>query len=148
MKVIFIKNVPNIGQKDQVKQVSDGFALNFLFPKQLAVAATGRALQQVAANQAKQAKQAEAEVKMVNSLKQKLQGMVVNLKAKASPSGTLYAAVSPEQVKQAIAKSGGFNLDKFKVDGCHNIKSVGAHTVQVNLPDGELVNLKIIIEVL
>ncbi len=148
MKVVFVKNVPNVGQINQVKEVSDGYALNFLLPRQLAVPATKQALQLSSLNEAKKFKQASEQAKLLVDLKQRLSGLAVNLKAKASPSGTLYAAVSEQQVKQAVFKTSGLNLEQVKILDCHNIKSLGAHSLKVRLPSNQTVDLKVIIEAL
>ncbi|MBU1038671.1 50S ribosomal protein L9 [Patescibacteria group bacterium] len=146
MKIIFLKDVPNIGKKNQTKEVSDGFALNYLLPNKLAIRATSQTLKQAELNIAKQKKQLLAQVNLLTETKQRLQGLVINLQAKASSASTLYAAVSAEQVLAAINKAGGLKLEASQIIGCHNIKTIGSHTVKVNLASNESVNLKVIIE--
>lgn len=134
MKVILLKNVPNLGEEGDVKEVALGYARNFLIPKGLAREATAQAIAEAQANKAKKAESAEAELAQAESLAQKMEGQTVEIKAKASEEGTLYAAISAVKIAAAL-KEKGFMVKKENIKAGH-IKELGEHELVVNLDHG------------
>jgi len=134
MKVILLKNVPQLGEKGDVKEVAIGHARNFLIPRGLAKPATSQALAELELNKVHAAKTAEADLAAAEQLAGKLEGQVIEVTAKASDEGTLYAAVSPAKVATAL-KAKGFELSKDQLAIGH-IKELGEHEVVVDLDHG------------
>ncbi len=125
MKVILIHDVKSIGKSGEILDVSDGYARNFLFPRQLAQEATAGALKQaeqrIRTEQIKRAKQkAEAE-----DLAGKLTGARVQVKAKAGTEGRLYGAVTSKEIAEAIKGQTGLVVDRRKLDLPDPIKALG-----------------------
>ena len=83
MKVILLQKVAGLGETDDVKEVSEGYARNFLFPRHLAVIASGEAMEMVRAVKQKKAKEEERDLKETQNLAAKLEGLEVNIKEKA-----------------------------------------------------------------
>ena len=136
MKVILLADVKSIGKKDDIVNVSDGYARNFLFPKKLAVEATAGASKEIerkrAAEAAREAeRRAEAEAK-AGLLKDK----AVVLKVKCGSQGRLYGAVTNAEVAEALEKQHGIKVDKRKVDLSETIKTVGSYAITVRLYTG------------
>ena len=136
MKVILLADVKSIGKKDDIVNVSDGYARNFLFPKKLAVEATAGASKEIerkrAAAAAREAeRRAEAEAK-AGLLKNK----AVVLKVKCGSQGRLYGAVTNAEVAEALEKQHGISVDKKKIDLADPIRTTGDVQVTVKLYTG------------
>ncbi|HEX8967526.1 MAG TPA: 50S ribosomal protein L9, partial [Chloroflexota bacterium] len=112
MKVLFKKDVPDVAKAGQVKDVSDGYARNFLIPRGLAVAATSAALKQVADVQAVAARHAAQEEHAAHELKQRLESQPIVIEAKAGAQGRLYGSVTTADVATAIQRQVGAVVDR------------------------------------
>lgn len=138
MKVILLQNVPNLGKADDVKEVSDGYARNFLFPRHLAVQASSKSLQDMAAHQTKVKKDVEKDLQRVQALAARLDGVEINMTEKANDKGVLYAAVTITKLADKL-KSLGYAVDKdqvkakpFKEAGSHKAKVVFGHGLEAD----------------
>ncbi|OGY50363.1 MAG: 50S ribosomal protein L9 [Candidatus Buchananbacteria bacterium RIFCSPHIGHO2_02_FULL_56_16] len=134
MKVILLKNVPQLGEQGDVKEVAIGHARNFLIPRGLAKPATPQALAELELNKVQAAKTAEVDLATAEQLAGKLEGQIIEVTAKASDEGTLYGAISPAKVSSAL-KAKGFEVDKDQIAARH-IKELGEHEVVVDLDHG------------
>ena len=146
MKVIFSQDVAGVARRDEVKEVSDGYALNFLLPRKLAVQATPVTL--AGATQRKQqadSRVARAEAQAHGYLSQ-IQGKVVTIAAKAAPSGTLYAALSLEQITDAIQAASKVPLLPTQVVLGEHLKTIGDRKVGIKLHDGVVAQVTIRIQ--
>ena len=143
MKVILLKKIKNLGDEGEVKEVALGHARNFLIPQGLATEATSRAVAEVEAKKAKQAKEAEAELAKIEDMVAKLEGRTVEVSAKANDEGTLYAAVSPAKVSAAL-KDMGFDVKKDQVK-VEDLKELGEHEITLHLDHGLEARITLII---
>lgn len=134
MKVIFVQNVSGVGKIDEIKEVADGYARNFLFPKHLAVAAGTQAVQELKAQQAKKAKEEVRDLQMQQSLAERLDGVSLEFKEKVSEKGLLYAAVNPAMVVVELKKL-GIAVDKNQIY-MNPIKEVGEYKATIKLRHG------------
>ncbi len=134
MKVVFIQNVPKIGKIDDIKEVSEGYARNFLFAKNLAVPATPKMLAEIKARKTKQVKNVEEELRHQQELAEKLDGHEVVIKEKTSAVGALYASVGPQKISEVLKKT-GFNVDKNQIV-MKPIKDVGQFSAKVKFSYG------------
>ena len=134
MKVILLKEIKNLGHSGDIKDVALGYARNYLIPQGLAEEATSQAIAEAQARKEKMAKQAEADLEKAESIVSKLEGQTVEISAKASSEGTLYAAVAASKVAAAL-KSKGFDIkkDQIKLDA---VKEIGEHEVVIDLDHG------------
>ncbi len=136
MKVILLQDVRGSGKKDQIIEVSDGYARNFLLPRKLAREATAEALNAIetarqAAKHREDVKKAEAEQKA-----RELKGKVVVVEARGGEGGKLYGAVTAEQIAQAILEQHGLEIDKRKIETEGAIRTAGQTTVTLKLSAG------------
>lgn len=143
MKVILIKHVANLGDEGDVKEVAAGYARNFLLPRGLAEEATEAGMAAVAAKKAKKAKDAEMALSMAEEMVSKLEGQTIEITAKASEEGTLYAAVSASKIAKALEDK-GFNIKKNNINTGH-IKELGEHEVVISLDHGLEARISLII---
>jgi large subunit ribosomal protein L9 len=132
MKVILLKDVKGKGKKGEVKNVSDGYARNFLFPKQLAREATSGNLNALEADKKKQRKQAEAERVEAERLKEKIEKATVEISAKSGEGGRLFGSVTNKQIGQELKKS-GIKVDKRKIEMDEPIRTLGYTKVPVKV---------------
>ena len=102
MKVILTKDIPNIGKKYDVKNVSDGYARNFLFPKKLAIVATEKEIKNLEAKKEKAKAEAEKDLTKNQEIARKLESMEIEVPAKIGKEGNLYASISSAQIAKAL----------------------------------------------
>ncbi len=133
MKVLFKKDVENVGKAGQVKDVADGYARNYLIPRGLAVAATPAALKQVAAQQASEARRAAEEEQQARDLKARLEAQPVVLRTKAGAQGRLYGSITNADVAEAVQRQLGASVDRRAIDTGDAIRTVGSHKVSIRL---------------
>ena len=115
MKVVLLQDVKSIGKKDQIVNVSDGYARNFLFPRKLAKEATAGAVNDVKIKESAKAHHKREEIKAANELKAKLDGKEVTIKAKAGKEGKLFGAVTSKDVAAALKAQHKMDIDKKKI---------------------------------
>ena len=133
MKVILLTDVKGMGKKDEIHNVSDGYARNFLFPKKLAVEATAGAAKEIerkraAERQREMERRQEADKKAAS-----LRGKVIAIVAKGGSQGRLYGSVTGAEVAAALEKQHGVKVDKRKIDLSETIRSVGEYEAVIKL---------------
>lgn len=145
IKVIFIKNVPGI-KLGQVKDVSDGYALNYLFPQGFAIKATKDKLAEYAKTKTKLSEEARHQSERESSWLNAIAGKVVIIKAKASPEGTLYAGITPTSIADNVNKQFGLKIVKKNIKLNDAIKIVGDHICEIVLNPGQSASFTIRVE--
>lgn len=132
MKVIFLKDVKGQGKKGEIKDVSEGYAQNFLMPRGLVRPATDGNVKTLEHQTAAEQKRKEKEKEDAAALGKKLEEMTVTLKAKAGEGGRLFGAITSKQVAEALEKD-GVKIDKRKIEMHEPIRTLGVTQVQVKL---------------
>ena len=133
MKVILTQDVKGQGKKDQVINVSDGYARNFLFPKKLAVPADSTALNDVKNKEAAKQHKIEVERQEAKDIAKKLESITVTFVYAAGPDKKLYGSVTTKDIAEALSKTYKIDIDKRKITLNENIKSFGNFTADVKL---------------
>ena len=133
MKVVFLKDVKGKGKKGEVKNVADGYAQNFLIKNGYAAEANAQALGQLEGQKKLEAKNAAAELAEAQALKEKLEALTVEVKAKSGEGGRLFGSVSSKQVADALQKKHGIKIDKRKMTLSDGIRALGFTNVPVKL---------------
>ena len=135
MKVVLKQDVKGQGKAGQLVNVSDGYARNFLFPRQLAVPADAQVMNDLRnkeeAAQYHARVEREAALAAAASLKEK----AVKISAKAGSAGRLFGAVTTKEVAEALNKQFGVKIDKRKIT-MDDIKAYGSYTAEVKLYTG------------
>ena len=140
MQVIFIKDLKGQGKKGEIKETSDGYAMNFLIKKGYAIKKTEGSL-----NKLNKEKEHDKEVdlekrKQALELKKKLESITVNFKVKNSNS-KMFGSISTKQIKEELLKL-GYNIDKKQIEN-QLINTLGTHIVKVTLYKDIVCNLKV-----
>ena len=143
MKVVLLKDVKNMGKRDDILTVSDGYARNFLFPQKLAMEATPGTLKEIerkrAAQDAREAEQRAEAMAKAELLKNK----VVVLQVKCGEKGRLYGSVTAAEVSDALEQQHGIKADKRKIDIGDPIREVGIREISVWLYSGITTKMKL-----
>ena len=133
MKVILLADVKGQGKKDQIINVSDGYARNFLFPKKLAVPADAGALNDVKNKEASKQHKIDVERAAAQETAKKLETIVVRMVYAAGPDKRLYGSVTSKEIAETLKKDYGIEVDKRKISLAEPIKSFGTYKVDVKL---------------
>ena len=133
MKVILTADVKGQGKKDQVVDVSDGYARNFLFPKKLAIPADSKALNEVKNKESSKQHKIEVDRQNAQDIAKKLESIVVTFVYAAGPDKRLYGSVTSKEIAEALKKDYGIELDKRKITLSEPIKSFGTFKADVRL---------------
>ena len=128
MKVVLKQDVKSIGKKDELHEVSDGYARNYLLPRGLAVAADAAAVNEVRTKAAASEHHAAEE-----ALAKKLNGQIVAIKAKAGQGGRLFGSVTSKDIAAALTQKVGEPVDKRKIVLDGDIKNFGSYEVEVKV---------------
>ena len=133
MKVILCADVKGQGKKDQIVEVSDGYARNFLFPKKLAIPADSKAMNDVKNKEASKQHKVDVEIAEAKAIAQKLESITVVFEYAAGPDKKLYGSVTAKDISEELKKKHGIDIDKRKIALNENIKSFGDFKADVKL---------------
>lgn len=146
MKVILLKNVQGLGRFGEVKDVADGHARNLLIPKGLAVPATDRNVSRVNDDKDLQESRKKKDIVRLQETARRLQGLNLEFTEKASPSGKLFAAVSPVRLSQELGRR-GFTIGHRDIVPLQPMKEPGTYEVRVDLGQGLSATLRCTVRV-
>ena len=133
MKVIFNQDVKGQAKKGELKEVSDGYARNYLFPRKLAQAATADNLNKYKLQEKAKAAQIAKEKAQAEEYAKKLEGVQVIIKAKSGGKGKLFGAVTSQEISDALKEQCGIEIEKIKIVQSDPIKSFGNYEVKAKL---------------
>ena len=139
MRVLFLENVKKVGRKDEVKEVNDGYARNFLIPEKLAIVATAEILSKK--NDAQ--KHQSAELERLKKIKSSLEKEIINFKVKTGKGNSVFSSISKEDIINKLKIEKHIEVEKVMLD--RPIKTLGEHLVDVNLGYGVMAKMKIVI---
>lgn len=139
MKVILTQDVKGQGKKDQIIDVSDGYARNFLLPKKLAVAADAKSINEAKSKEAAKQHKIETEKQEARDIASKLEGICLTVKGSAGSDGRLYGAVTSKDIAEKLASDHKIVIDKKKIVMPEPIKTFGAYKIDVKLYTSEIV---------
>jgi len=133
MKVIFLQDVKNQGKKGETKEVSDGYARNYLLPRALAEEATADKLNSLKLKEKARLKQIERERAEAAVLSEKLEGILIKIPAKAGASGRLFGSVTSKEISEALSRQCGLEIEKNKIIQSEPIKTFGSFDIKAKL---------------
>lgn len=133
MKVILLNSVPHCGQKGEIKEVSDGYFLNFLSPRKLAAPAIPSLVRHLQAQQAKAKEKLETMKESAESIRAKVEGKTIRLAGKAREGGKLYAAISKKEIAEAISNQLKVEIPEKIIQLAEPIKEVGEFAFELKL---------------
>ena len=133
MKVILTQDVKGQGKKDQIIEVSDGYARNFLLPRGLAKPADAKAVSDAKNREASKAHKIETEKAAAGEVAKQLESITVTILAQAGADGRLYGSVTTKDIADALKRDYGIEIDKRKITLTENIKAFGNFKADVKL---------------
>ena len=137
MKVILLKDIRKLGKKDEVVEVSDGYARNFLIKNKSAIAYTKGSAKVLDHQMEERAKQEAQLKKEAEELKEELKNDTLEFKLSAGKNGAVFGSVSSKQIVEALTKK-GYKIDKRKLQMDQSISSLGTTRVKVDLYHGQV----------
>lgn len=143
MKVILIQDIKGVGKKDEIINASDGYARNFLFPKNLAVEANSENMSKLKSKQDANAYKKGQEKEEAKKLADKLSKILLKVPVKAGENGKIFGGVSAKEIAELLKSEYKIEIDKKKIDLKETIKTLGGRTVSIKLYEGIVGNLKI-----
>ena len=151
MKIILLKDIPKLGKKYEVKNASDGHAVNMLIPRGFAIAATPENMHRIDTEKAKHEGEKKVHEALLNENLKALENTVLTITGKASDKGHLFASLHRDAIAAELAQQARIQIDPSFIQLEHPIKEVGEHIVEVKvegLPAGQAgksVKFKVII---
>jgi len=142
VKVILTQPIPNLGDVGDVVQVADGYAVNYLLPRKIAVKADPSKLRQLEHQRRILQKRRERQLAELKELAEKLEETSVTITARAGEEDRLFGSVTNTQIAEALAEQ-GIRIDKKQIQIDEPIKSLGVYKVAVKLGMGVQANLKL-----
>ena len=133
MKVILLADVKGKGKKDQVVEVSDGYAHNYLFTKKLAIAADAKALNELKGREASRQYKHDVEKAAAEETAKRLETVVLVLRRKAGVDNKLYGAVTTKEITQQLKLEHNIDIDKKKLSMERLIKTFGTYKIKAKL---------------
>lgn len=135
MKVILLQDVKGTGKKNDVVEVSDGYARNMLFKKNLAKEATSVEINSLKIKQQAEEFHRQEEIKAIKNQAKQINGQKIVCKVKAGENGKIFGSVTAKEIADTLAEA-GYSVDKRKILLKDSIKSVGEYTIEIKfLPD-------------
>ena len=142
MKVILLERVKKVGEKLDVKNVSDGYAMNFLLPKKLAVEASEANLKRFLKQKEKVTEDKQKELEIQKQAIKKINNQEIHLKVKVGDKDQLFESINDKKISEKL-KELGFDVNKEDIKLEHPIKDLGIHEVEIDFGN----NLKAIIKI-
>lgn len=143
MKVILKADIKGVGKKDQVINASDGYARNFLFPKNLAVEANNENMSKLKAKQDSNAFKKSQEKEEAIKIADKLSKILLKVPVKTGENGKIFGGVSSKEISDLLKQEYKINIDKKRIEIKETIKTLGLRTINIKLYEGVVGNLKI-----
>ncbi len=146
MKVILLKDVPGTGKKEQILEVSDGFARNYLLPRKLGIEATASALNSV--QRAKSAEEHRESVRRQEAIEiaDRLRKKDIHVIARAGEKGRLYGSITGQEIADALEAQHGVKVEKRRIELSEPIRAVGEYEASVWLYAGVSIPMKVIVK--
>ena len=146
IKVILKENIKGVGKKDEIVEVKDGYANNFLLNQNKAILATPENINKLKARNEKIQKHHDRDVKNAKELKEILATKEIVLKVKAGENNKVFGSINAKEIVQAVKDQLNIDIDKKKVSADSKVKEIGVHNVELKLHSEVKANLKVRVE--
>lgn len=144
MDVILNADVKGLGKKGELVKTSDGYARNFLFPRNLAVEANAQTMTELKNREQSKQHKIDVATQQAKEAAEKLEGKTIKLTAKAGKNGKLFGSVTSKEITEKIKSQFAIDIDKRKVS-VEDIKNFGTYTAEVKLYTG--ISAKVFVQV-
>lgn len=146
VKVILKENIKGVGKKDEIVEVKDGYANNFLYAQKKGVPATPENINKLKAKNDKIQKNHDKDVKKANELKEMLDSKEITIKVKAGSNRKVFGSVGAKEIADAIKEQLNIEVDKKKISTNARMKELGLHTVELKLHSEIKTKIKVLLE--
>ena len=146
MEILLVKDVPGIGKAGQTKNVADGYARNYLLPRNLAIVATSGAVRQAEALKLATAKREAETLQEAQTLANVLNGIRLTFTMKAGANDRLFGAITASDISSRLEREHKVHIDKRKIELNHPIKDLGERAVPIKLHAEVTAQLRVLIE--
>lgn len=143
MKVILLENIKGVGKKDEIINANDGYARNFLIPKNKAIEANAANLSKLKAKQDSNAYKKSEEKKQAEEIKNKLSDITLTIKVKAGQNGKIFGGVTSKEISEQLKEQYKIDVDKRKIEVKETIKNLGIFEIDLKLYEGVTGKLKV-----
>ena len=145
MKVILMQDVKSIGKKGELKEVSDGYARNFLLPRKLAKEANAQAMNEFKTAEAAKEYKVKVETEKAQENAKALSGKTVKISAKAGQNGKLFGSVTAKELAEEIGRQYGVEVDKRKIVLENDIKAFGTYSFDLKFYNGITATMSVVV---
>lgn len=136
MEVILIQDIDNLGAANEVVKVKNGYARNFLLPRQLAIEASPGNRKQLEEKMKQLKKKEDKMLAEINSVIEKLKEGALKIGAKTGTSGKIFGSVTPLQISRAIREQKGYEIDRKKISIIDEVKELGTYKAGIDFGNG------------
>lgn len=143
MKVILKENIKSIGKKDEIVNVSDGYARNYLFAKKLAVEANNENLSKLKAKKDSENYKKDIEKQEAKKVAEELEKIKLQFKVKQGEKGKIFGGISSKEIAEKLEKQQKIKVDKKKIELRESIKTLGITKVSIKLYEGVIGTIKV-----
>ena len=143
MKVILKADIKGVGKKDQIINASDGYARNYLFPKNLAVEANNENMTKLKAKQDSNAYRKSQEKEEAKKVADKLSKILLKIEVRTGENGKIFGGVSSKEIAESLKEKYDIVVDKKKIELKETIKEIGGRKIEIKLYEGVVGSLKI-----
>lgn len=143
MKVILKEDIKGVGKKDQIINANDGYARNFLFPKNLAVPADKGNLTNLQSKKTSEEHRKELERDKATETAKKIEGILLKLPVKSGENGKVFGSITAKEIAENLEKQYKIIVDKKKINLQEPIKNLGTFNIEIKLYDGVIAKLKV-----
>ena len=137
MEIILIQDVDNLGAKNEVVKVKNGYARNYLFPRQLAVESSSSNKKQLEERMKQVKKKEDKMLAEINSVIAKLKEAPLKLGAKTGTSGKIFGSVTSLHISRAIREQRGYDIDRRKISIVDEVKELGTYKANIEFGNGQ-----------
>lgn len=143
MKVILKEDIKGVGKKDQIINANDGYARNYLFPKNLAVPADKGNLTNLQSKKTSEEHRKELEKEAAKETAKKIEGILLKLPVKSGENGKVFGSITAKEIAENLEKQYKITVDKKKINLQEPIKNLGTFNIEIKLYDGVIAKLKL-----
>lgn len=143
MKVILKEDIKGVGKKDQIINANDGYARNYLFPKNLAVPADKGNLTNLQSKKTSEEHRKELEREAAKETAKKIEGILLKLPVKSGENGKVFGSITAKEIAENLEKQYKITVDKKKINIQEPIKNLGTFNIEIKLYDGINAKLKV-----
>ena len=145
MKVILKQDVHNLGKKNDMVNVNDGYAINFLIPKGMAMEVSATAVNEMKMRQNAEKSKKENELANAKKIQGKINDISLTFVSKAGENGKLFGSITSKDISEKLEREHKISIDKRKINLPEAIKALGTHEIEIKLHQGVSSTLKVIV---